>query len=74
MNETQYLSVGEVAKKLCVNSTTVYRLAQKGYLPAFKVGSQWRFSGEQLDSWVVDQVTIEWLKAEQKADQRTKSG
>ena len=70
MNETQYLSVGEVAKKLSVNSTTVYRLAQRGHLPGFKVGSQWRFSGQQLDSWVADQVTIEWLKAEQ----RTKSG
>ena len=67
MNENQYLSIGDVAKKLSVNSTTVYRLAQKGYLPAFKVGSQWRFSGEQLDSWVADQVTIEWLKAEEKA-------
>ena len=65
--ETMYLSIGEVAAKLGVNSTTVYRLAQRGTLPGFKVGSQWRFSGEQLDSWVADQVTIEWLKAEDRA-------
>ena len=62
-----YLSIGEVAAKLGVNATTVYRLAQRGTLPGFKVGSQWRFSGEQLDSWVADQVTIEWIKAEDRA-------
>ena len=58
--EKEYLSIGQVAKRLGVNSTTVYRLAQKGRLPGFKVGAQWRFSPEQLDSWVADQVTIEW--------------
>ena len=67
MSENEYLSIGEVATKLGVNSTTVYRLAQKGSLPGFKVGSQWRFSGDQLESWVADQVTIEWLKAEDRA-------
>ena len=65
--ETMYLSIGEVAETLGVNATTVYRLAQKGALPGFKVGSQWRFSGEQLESWIADQVTIEWLKAEDRA-------
>ncbi len=65
--EKQYLSIVEVAERLGVNATTVYRLAQKGRLPAFKVGSQWRFSWEQLESWVADQVTLEWLKAEDRA-------
>ncbi len=71
--EKQYLSIGEVAKRLGVNSTTVYRLAQKGRLPAFKVGSQWRFSWEQLESWVADQVTLEWLKAEDREKGRDMS-
>ncbi len=67
MSGNEYLSIGDVATKLGVNVTTVYRLAQKGSLPGFKVGSQWRFSGNQLESWVADQVTIEWLKAEDRA-------
>jgi excisionase family DNA binding protein len=66
MDDKEYLSIGEVAKRLGVNATTVYRLAQRGRLPGFKVGSQWRFSGDQLDLWVADQVTIEWLKAEDR--------
>lgn len=70
MDTENYLSIGEVAKKLGVNSTTIYRLAQKGQLPGFKVGSQWRFGRTQLESWAADQITIEWLKAEE----RSKSG
>jgi excisionase family DNA binding protein len=66
MSSEEYLSIEGVAKRLGVNTTTVYRLAQKGRLPAFKVGSQWRFSEGQLDAWVADQVTIEWIKAEDR--------
>ena len=49
--ERIYLTVDEVAKRFGVNATTVYRLAQRGKLPAFKVGSQWRFSEARLEAW-----------------------
>ena len=62
MSEDTYLSIEEVAKRFGVNTTTVYRLAQKGALPGFKVGAQWRFSKSMLDSWVADQVTVEWFR------------
>ena len=65
--EKPYLSVEEVAEHFGVNVTTVYRLVQRGSLPGFKVGGQWRFSRGMLESWVADQVTREWLKSE---DQR----
>ncbi len=64
MPDISYLSVEAVAKRFGVNSTTVYRLAQRGVLPGFKVGGQWRFSEAMLESWVADQVTVERLKAE----------
>lgn len=64
MPDNMFLTVEEVAVKFGVNPTTVYRLAQKGALPGFKVGHQWRFSLDMLESWVADQVTVEWLKAE----------
>lgn len=62
------LSVEEVAHWLGVAPRTVYRLVQQGRLPGFKAGGQWRFSQQMLESWVADQVTVEWLKAE---DQKT---
>lgn len=67
MSQKQYLTVEDVAKRFGVNSTTIYRLVQKGSLPAFKVGGQWRFSDEMLSSWVVDQVTVERFKVKNDA-------
>ena len=62
MVEKTYLSVEEVAARFGVNATTIYRLAQHGKLPSFKVGGQWRFSQPMLEAWVADQVTVEWLR------------
>lgn len=53
-----YLTVDEVAKRFGLNSTTVYRLAQQGKLPAFKVGRQWRFSHARLEEWIADRERI----------------
>ena len=65
MDKKAYLSIEEVAKRFGLNETTVYRLAQKGKLPGFKIGNQWRFSEELLESWAADQVTVKWLLAEE---------
>ena len=64
MSEKPYLSVEEVAERFGVTPTTVYRLAQRGTLPGFKVGNQWRFSRQMLEGWVADQVMVERMRAE----------
>mgnify|MGYP001618323328 CR=1 FL=1 len=74
MVEKTYLSVGEVARRFGVNSTTIYRLAQRGALPGLKIGGQWRFNEEMLQSWVVDQVTIERLKRDEHEKFRREGG
>lgn len=53
-----YLTVEEVAKRFGVNPSTVYRLVKRGGLPAFKVGSQWRFSASRLEEWVADRERV----------------
>ena len=58
-----YLSIEDVARCFGVNATTVYRLAQRGKLPAFKVGNQWRFSKAMLDEWVSEQAAAEHTRA-----------
>ena len=68
MTEKSNLSVEEVASWLGVTPRTVYRLAQRGRIPGFKAGGQWRFSRAMLESWVTDRVTVAWLKAEGKHD------
>ncbi len=65
MAKKSYLSIEEVADRFGINVTTVYRLVQRGELPGFKMGSQWRFSEDFLNSWVADKVTVKWLMAEE---------
>ena len=51
-NQDDILTLPEVAGLLKVAEKTVYGLAQKGDLPAFKVGGQWRFRRTAIDSWI----------------------
>lgn len=46
------LTLPEVAQLLRVAEKTVYTMAQKGELPAFKMRGQWRFKRADLDQWI----------------------
>ena len=46
------MTVRDVAAYLNVNEKTVYRLAQRGELPGFKVAGAWRFQQGDLDDWI----------------------
>lgn len=48
----ELMNIKDTAAYLRLNYMTVYKLAQKGQLPAFKVGGTWRFKKEILDDWV----------------------
>ena len=62
MKESKYLTIEDLSDRFGIGPTTVYRLVQKGRLPGFKVGGQWRFSEELLEAWVADQVALEMPK------------
>lgn len=51
-SETPAMTVRQVAAYLNVNEKTVYRLAQRRELPAFKVAGAWRFKREDIDLWI----------------------
>ena len=59
------LTVREVAAYLNVGEKTIYRLAQRGELPGFKVAGTWRFRHADMDAW------IEGRKAEVVKDEST---
>jgi excisionase family DNA binding protein len=50
------LTLTEVAAYLRVTKRTLYRLAQEGQLPAFKLGGTWRFRREELDRWITENI------------------
>ena len=49
------MTVRQVAAYLNVNEKTVYRLAQRGTLPAFKVAGAWRFKRDDIERWIDEQ-------------------
>jgi PTS system nitrogen regulatory IIA component len=48
----EILTLDEVAKYLKVSDRTVYEWAQKGEIPAGKIGAVWRFKKSELEQWV----------------------
>jgi excisionase family DNA binding protein len=48
----EIMTVEELAKYLKTGVTTIYNLAQKGKIPATKVGNQWRFRKEKINEWL----------------------
>ena len=60
----QALTVRDVAAYLNVDEKTIYRLAQRGELPGFKVAGTWRFQSADLQRWIDQQKRV---SAKQKA-------
>jgi excisionase family DNA binding protein len=50
------LTLDEVAAYLKAGKRTVYRLAQQGDIPAFKLGGTWRFRRTELDRWIAASI------------------
>ena len=48
----QLMTVQQVADYLQMSTDKVYDMAQKGEIPALKIRQQWRFSREDIDSWL----------------------
>jgi excisionase family DNA binding protein len=46
------MTLDEVADFLHVHPSTVYRLLKGRSIPAFKVGSDWRFNQESIERWI----------------------
>jgi excisionase family DNA binding protein len=50
------LTAKEMQELLQVDRSTIYRMAETGRLPAIKVGKQWRFPGDQVETWLKSQA------------------
>ena len=54
--DSEILTLDDVAVYLKAGKKTVYRLAQQGEIPAFKLGGTWRFRRSELDHWIAAQI------------------
>ena len=49
------MTVQDVSAYLRVHPSTVYRLLKRNEIPAFRLGSDWRFSKKQVTDWIENQ-------------------
>jgi PTS system nitrogen regulatory IIA component len=61
MIDDDILTIEEVAKYLRVSERTVYDWAQKGEIPAGKIGTVWRFKKADIEKWVNDRLSVNKL-------------
>ena len=54
--DDEIFTLDEVAVYLKAGKKTVYRLAQQGAIPGFKLGGTWRFRRSELDRWIAAQI------------------
>ena len=53
---SEILTIEEVARYLRVSERTVYEWAQKGEIPAGKIGTVWRFKKDDIENWVDERL------------------
>jgi excisionase family DNA binding protein len=67
----EILTLPEVAGLLKVAEKTVYTMAQRAEIPAFKVRGQWRFKRVDLDRWIEAQKSIHTQPAQSEDAEST---
>lgn len=58
MSNSNLMTTKEAAEYLKLNYMTVYKLAQRGRIPASKIGGNWRFRKDLLDDWLAKQAKV----------------
>ena len=61
---TPIMTVQQVAGLLQVNKSTIYRMANRGELPAFRLGGDWRFDRKRIEWWCRTQTRKEQHEAD----------
>ena len=59
MTRDKYITVDELSEYLRVHKITIYRMLKQRKLPAFRIGSDWRFNLETIKQWQLDQTNTE---------------
>jgi excisionase family DNA binding protein len=65
-NRREVMTVKEVSDYLEVHPRTVYNYAKAGKIPAFKIGSDWRFYKVSIKRWIHDKENFNSEKKERR--------
>ncbi|KPK99086.1 MAG: hypothetical protein AMJ95_00495 [Omnitrophica WOR_2 bacterium SM23_72] len=50
--DKEIMTAKEVAEYLNIHPLTVHRYAREGRIPAFKIGTDWRFHKKYIERWI----------------------
>jgi putative molybdopterin biosynthesis protein len=53
LTRADVLTAREVADSLRLSRSTVYDLARRGLLPAYRIGRAWRCVRQELEEWLL---------------------
>jgi excisionase family DNA binding protein len=51
----EILTVKEICDLLQVHQTTLYKLVREGSIPAFRIGTEWRFRRDLIERWMAEE-------------------
>lgn len=64
------MTLEEVAKYLKMKPQTIYLWAQKGNIPAVKLGKEWRFRKDVVDEWLNQRFDEKFMPIINKLDKK----
>ena len=64
----EMMTVDQVAALLNVHTSTIYRMLKRAEIPAFKLGSDWRFSRQQIYKWIAQRHRLESTRGQTDGD------
>lgn len=64
--DKEILTAKEVADYLGLHPLTVHRYAREGKIPAFKIGTDWRFHKKYIERWIKEKVAYNLNSGERR--------
>lgn len=62
----EILTAKEVADYLHIHPLTVHRYAREGRIPAFKIGTDWRFHKKYIETWIKQKVSSNTMESKKQ--------
>jgi excisionase family DNA binding protein len=56
--KSEIMTAAEVAKFLKLPKPTIYKMAQTGQIPAFRVGNSWRFQRHKIEIMDIELIEV----------------
>jgi len=55
--QKEIMTAKDVADYLNLHPLTVHKYAREGKIPAFKIGTDWRFHRKYIERWIKEKLT-----------------